>query len=122
MSDETSWFVPSNIFAGSFLPAAADNIDIKEETQSGEGTAHVLGSVIYQAKRDNVPLFTSEFIASDRRIRTVKNLTMFNLHTQNLKTLHRLVGKVNVKESKTCYIYGQSFDFLADYALKNYTN
>ena len=30
MYDE-GWFVPSNIFAGSFLHAAADNIDIDEE-------------------------------------------------------------------------------------------
>ena len=50
MSGE-GWFVPSNIFAGSFLRAASENIDINEETNSGEGKAHVLGSVIYQAKR-----------------------------------------------------------------------
>ena len=40
-----------DIFARSFLHAAADNIDINEETKSGEGRTHVLGSVIYQAKR-----------------------------------------------------------------------
>ena len=68
MSDE-GWFVPSNIFVGSFLHAAADNIDINEETKGGEGTTHVLGSVIYQAKRENAPLLTSEVIASDTRIR-----------------------------------------------------
>ena len=73
MSDE-GWFVPSNIFAGSFLHAAADNTYDNEETKSGEGTTHVLGSVIYQAKRDNAPLVTSGVIASDTRIRAVKYL------------------------------------------------
>ena len=49
MSDE-EWFVRSNISAGSFLHVAADNIDINEETKSGEGTTHVLGSVIIKRK------------------------------------------------------------------------
>ena len=78
MPDE-GWFVPSNIFAGSFVHAVAANIDINEEIKSGEGTTHVLGSVIYQAKRDNAPLTYIWVIASDTRIRAVKNLTMFNL-------------------------------------------
>ena len=97
------WFVPSNIFAGSFLHAAADNIDINEEAKSGERTTHVLGSVMYQAKRDNAPLLPSGVVASDTGIRAVKNLTMFNLRDtpnthQKLKTLHHLVEKDNMKE------------------------
>ena len=64
---------------------------------------HVLGSVIYQAKRDNAPLLTSRVIASDTRVRAVKNLTMFNLRDapnthHKLKTLHHLVLKINIKE------------------------
>ena len=51
MSDE-GCFAPANVFAGSFLYAVVDNIDINEETKSGEGKTHVLGSVIYQAKRE----------------------------------------------------------------------
>ena len=62
MSDK-GWFVPSNIFAGSFLHAAAENI----EQKSGKGTTYVPGSVIYQTKRNNAPLLTSEAIASDTR-------------------------------------------------------
>ena len=34
---DQGWFVPSNIFAGSFLHAAADNIDITEETKKWKG-------------------------------------------------------------------------------------
>ena len=64
-------------------------IDVNEETKSGEGTTYV-------------SLLTSGVIASDIRIMSVKNLTMFNLRDasnthQKLKTLHHLVGKVNVK-------------------------
>ena len=92
ISDER-WFVHLNIFAGSFLHAVADNTDINEETKRGEGTAHVLGSVIYQAI---LPLLKSGVTASDTRIRAVKNLNMFNLHDapnshQKLKTLHHLI-------------------------------
>ena len=80
ISKMSEWlFVPANIFAGSFLHAAADNIDINEEIKSGEGTTHVLGSVICQAKSENAHLLTPGVIASDTIIKAVKNLTMFNL-------------------------------------------
>ena len=45
-------FLPTNIFPGSFAHAAMDNIDINEETRSGAGTTHVLGSFLYQEKSD----------------------------------------------------------------------
>ena len=78
--------LPSNVFVGLSLHAAADNIDINEETKSGEGTALILGSVIYQAKRDNEPLLTSGVIANDARIRTVKSLClMYRMHQTHTK-------------------------------------
>ena len=43
-------FLPSNINWATFSHAAIDNIDINEETKSGKGTTHVLGSIIYQEK------------------------------------------------------------------------
>ena len=86
MSDE-GLFVPENTFAGSFLHAVANNIDINEETKSGEGKTHVLGSVIYHAERETAHLLTSGIIASDTRIRAVKNrcliYVMHQTHTKN---------------------------------------
>lgn len=48
-------YIPTNIIAGgAFVHAAMDNIDINEEKRSGEGTTHVLGSLLYQEKSDKV--------------------------------------------------------------------
>ena len=95
--------------------------------KSGEGTTHVIGSVIYQAKRDNSPLLTSGVISSDTRIRAVKNLTMFNLRDaqnthQKLKMLQKSQGERVVLSSKTNYINGQGFDFLQIMPPKSYTD
>ena len=48
-------YIPSNIIpSGSFVHAAMDNIDINEETRSGEGTMHVLGGLLFQEKSEVV--------------------------------------------------------------------
>ena len=42
-------FIPSNIIPdASFVHATMGNIDINEETRSGEGTMHVLGGLLFQ--------------------------------------------------------------------------
>lgn len=54
-TDEGGHFLPSNIYPGTFSHAAMDNIDINEETRSGKGTTHVLGSLIYQDQNTKLP-------------------------------------------------------------------
>ena len=50
MCDSGDAYLPSNIRPGIFSHAAMDNIDINEDTRSGQGTTHVLGSLIYQGR------------------------------------------------------------------------
>ena len=73
--------------------------DINEEKKVEKGfSTHVLGSVIYQAKRDNALLLTSGVIELEQlKSNYVNSRDAPNTH-QKLKTLHYLVGKVNVKE------------------------
>ena len=53
-------YIPSNIIpGGSFVHAAMDNIDINEETRSGEGTMHVLGGLLFQEKSEVTGTFGS---------------------------------------------------------------
>ena len=48
-------YIPTNMVAGGpFIHSAMDNIDINEETRSGEGTTHVLGGLLYQEKSAEV--------------------------------------------------------------------
>ena len=49
-SDNTDTLLPSNISAGQFVHAAADNIDINEETLDGLSTTHATSMVLYQKK------------------------------------------------------------------------
>ena len=42
--------LPSNIFPGSFVQAAADNNDFQEETIDGKMTTHATSLVLYQRK------------------------------------------------------------------------
>ena len=49
-SDNTDTLLPSNISAGQFVHAAADNIDINEETLDGLSTTHASSMVLYQKK------------------------------------------------------------------------
>ena len=42
--------LPSNIFPGSFVQAAADNNDFQEETINGKMTTHATSLVLYQRK------------------------------------------------------------------------
>ena len=43
MCDSGDAYLPSNIRPGVFSHAAMDNININEDTRSGQGTTHVLG-------------------------------------------------------------------------------
>ena len=48
-------YIPTNMVTGGpFIHSAMDNIDINEETRSGEGTTHVLGGLLYQEKSEEV--------------------------------------------------------------------
>ena len=50
MCDSGDAYVPSNIRPGAFSYVAMDNIYINEDTRSGQGKTHVLGSLIYQGR------------------------------------------------------------------------
>lgn len=50
MCDSCDAYLPSNIRPGVFFHAAMDNIDINEDTRSGQGLTHVSGSLIYQGR------------------------------------------------------------------------
>ena len=49
-TDSNETFLPMNVVPGNFAHAAMDNIDINEETRSGSGTTHLLGSLIFQER------------------------------------------------------------------------
>ena len=79
-----------------------DNTDINEETRSGQGTTHVLGSLIYQESTGEVvhelPLQTQ---GKASRLKSVKHLETYGiLECQNKRKkytdLGHLTNKVNV--------------------------
>ena len=56
MTSNRRYFLPSNINRATFSHTAIDNIDTNEETRSGKGTTHVLGSTIYQEQGTGIAI------------------------------------------------------------------
>ena len=92
-------FLPTNIIPGKFSHAAMDNIDINEETRSGKGTTHVLGSLIYQEESNDKPIVPKDKPVPTRQ-KSIKNLVGTdvlecpNRYAKNMDTTH-LRGKIN---------------------------
>ena len=72
MCDSGDAYLPSNIYPGIFSHAAMDNIDINEDTRSGQGTTHVLDSLIYLGRfGEGIP---KVHIPKDIRRKSLKHL------------------------------------------------
>ena len=101
LAEEGDAFLPTNISPGFFSHCAADNIDINEETRSGKGTTHVLGSVLYQ-EQENVDIavqYRQE--RPRRRMHALRNASELNiLDCPNKYKAHtapsHLLHKVNI--------------------------
>ena len=79
IAQEGGGFIPSNISRGTFTHAAMDNIDINEETRSGQGTTHVLGSLLYQDTAVLSGIMGPRFKTADIRSKAVDNLTCLDM-------------------------------------------
>ena len=98
---EGETYLPTNISPGTFSQAAVDNIDINEETRSGTGTTHVLGSVIYQEQRNTYIAIDFRQEQHRRQVRKMFNTSGINiLDCPNQYKVHtapsHLLGRVNV--------------------------
>ena len=92
-------YLPINISSGLLSHAAMDNIDINEETRSGKGTTHVLGSVIYQGQR-TIDLAVGYRRQRRRQIPPLQNLSGIDMTgCPNKQIVHtapaHLLGRVN---------------------------
>ena len=102
MCDSGDAYLPSNISPGIFSHAAIDNIDINEGTRSGQGTTHMLGSLIYQGRFvEGIPKVQIPRDRKDIRRKSVKHLETTNILQVPNKgkifvDLGNLTGKVNV--------------------------
>ena len=76
---EGKTYLPTNISPGTFSQAAVDNIDINEETRSGKGTTHVLGSVIHQEQRNTDIAIGFRQDQHRRQVRTMYNTSGINM-------------------------------------------
>lgn len=99
--------IPSNIFAGSFIQAAADNNDFQEETLDGKLTTHATTMVLYQRSvKEPVPVLTStgKFGALPKRPRNStmetppSQIQIIKAYNAGNKRSHpaSLKGKVNI--------------------------
>lgn len=80
-TEEMGIVLPSNIFPGTFIHCAADNIDFKENTLDGKGTTHSSTVVLFQQK---IPLGQSPMPEnkSKGRRRSVEKLSI----CENMRT------------------------------------
>ena len=100
LAEDGENYLPTNVSPGLFSHAAMDNIDINEETRSGKGTTHVLGSVIYQ-EQQTFDLAVGYRHQSRRQIPPLQNLSGIDMiHCPNKNKVHtapaHLLGRVNV--------------------------
>ena len=103
MSTQGDGYLPSNIFPGVFSHAAMDNIDINEETRSGQGTTHVLGSLIYQESMETNSTAKDPMVTvSNVRRKSLKHLSIFEIlecpnRLKRYANLSHLQHKVDAK-------------------------
>ena len=66
--------LPSNIFPGSFVQAAADNNDFQQETIDGKMTTHATSLVLYQRKIEPNANQMQKYIPKRVRERSLKDI------------------------------------------------
>ncbi|MES9879525.1 MAG: hypothetical protein ABW185_01435 [Sedimenticola sp.] len=103
--------VPSNICAGSFVQAAADNDDIIEETLDGKHTTHSTSVVLYQresvlesVRSGTMPLQTRPFRSRSRTVQTLPS-TQAILNFSNVgkrPSPQSLLGNVSAEWYQDC--------------------
>ena len=85
MCDSGDAYLPSNIRPGVFSHVAMHNIDVNEDTRSGQGTTHVLESLICQGRYgEGIPKVQVPRDSKDIHRKSVKHLETTNiLQVQN---------------------------------------
>ena len=95
--------LPSNIFPGSFVQAAADNYDFQEETIDGKMTTHSTSLVLYQRKIEPNANSMSNDIPKRVRERSLKDIDKIRPKLLSLSNTSRkpsttdLFGKVDLR-------------------------
>ena len=80
MCDSGDAYLPFNIYPAIFSHAAMDNIYINEDTRSGQGTTHVLDSLIYLGRfGEGIPKVHIPKESKDIRRKSLKHL-IWNTH------------------------------------------
>ena len=93
--------LPSNIFPGSFIQAAADNIDFQEETIDGKLTTHATSLVLYQRclKENNVLSSKAKDLPKRVRERSLERIADYRPHIRTFSAGSRKPPATNLLDN-----------------------
>ena len=103
-TSENEVMIPSNISAGTFVQAAADNLDFSEETLDGKNTTHITTLVLYQRAvggtfGSNIPMKKSTKRKPLSELPVSKNILTFSKQCRKLNVPSTLFQSESVKDS-----------------------